>query len=63
MRYRLYSFFRRVDVKLLKCRMLRVLKGNQSIKGSRGGAAWSMNIRGGAAGKSEKLPCHGVKFS
>ena len=27
-----------------------------------GGGTWSSNTRGGAAGKSEKLPCPGVKF-
>ena len=27
-----------------------------------GGGTWSSNIRGGAAGKSEKLPCPRVKF-
>ena len=29
---------------------------------SRGGGTWPTNIRGGASGKSEKLPCPGVKF-
>ena len=27
-----------------------------------GGGTWFANIRGGAAGKSEKLPCPGVRF-
>ena len=27
-----------------------------------GKGTWSTNVRGGAAGKSEKLPCPGVKF-
>ena len=27
------------------------------------GGSWPTNIGGGAAGKSEKLPCPGVKFS
>ena len=27
-----------------------------------GGGTWIANIRGGAAGKSEKLPCPGVRF-
>ena len=27
-----------------------------------GGGTWVTNIRGGAAGKSKKLPCPGVKF-
>ena len=26
------------------------------------GGTWSANIRGGAVGKSEKVPCPGVKF-
>ena len=26
------------------------------------GGAWPTNIRGGAAGKSKKLPCRGEKF-
>ena len=27
-----------------------------------GGGTWPVNIRGGTAGKSKKLPCPGVKF-
>ena len=27
-----------------------------------GGGIWPTNIRGGAAGESERLPCPGVKF-
>ena len=34
----------------------------KNSRGGGGGGTWSMNIRVGADGKSEKLSCPGVKF-
>ena len=38
------------------------LKQSLVERGKPGGGTWFMNIREGAAGESEKLPCPGVKF-
>ena len=62
------SFRNRISISMANILYIRMERGILVPKHSShkhfppGGGTWFANIRGGAAGKSEKLPCPGVRF-